>query len=343
MKDVAQKQYVKILRAIKILSATTFSLAGETFSASERTMTQLPIFPAPNPLVAQLAQQLYQHCYCRKFTGEVQPMQPSEQTADDNLLGELAASNMSREHWDAGWQTFRLLPSGQIVAHKNGRTRLLWPGEFVSHEGPGVPPREGANISLFAPKESQTMQPGFYFAFSESIPDQQDDYQIVRFYWHIKQAGAAKLVRFITQELNRFQIPFRFKTLTNRSFFQRSDAAVLYVGKRFYKITVALLADLHPLIKDYLGTDTPLFTKRLAYGLGLAEEPGNGESFGQHRCRIFAEGVWQAYEKGVLPEVKRLQEVRAQFAHHGLSLDHPYLNPGSQDYFDFPESRIDQL
>ena len=111
---------------------------------------------------------------------------------------------------------------------------------------------------------------------------------------------------------------------------------MLYINKRFYRISVELLADIHHELQDHLGADTPLFTKHLAPGLGLAEEPGNGESFGQNRCRILAEGLWNAYEKGLQTEHDRLQEVRQQFERNGLSLDFPFLNPHSSDQYMFP-------
>ena len=254
----------------------------------------------------------------------------------DDILAELSSANSGRERWDVGWQVQRLMPSAQIIAYKGGLARLLWPGEFVSHEGPGVPVREGSRISVFAPRESTTMQPGFYFIFSETVSDQQDDYSLLRFYWHISDATAPKLVQLISHEFNRFQIPFRLKSLAARAFYRRSDAAVLYVNKRFYRLSTELLSDIHDQIREGLGPDTPLFTKRLAPGLGLAEEPGNGESFGQNRCRILAESIWSSHEKNLHSEPERLEEARKHFASNGLALDAPYLNPGSTDKYEFP-------
>ena len=138
--------------------------------------------------------------------------------------------------------------------------------------------REGARISIYAPRESWEMQTGFYYVFSETIADQQDEYNLLRFYWHVKHSGAALLVHKITQELNRFHLPFRFKSLASRTFYQRSDAAVLYINKRFYRLTVELLRDVRNTLQEHLGEETPLFTKSLAPGLGLAEEPGSGEA-----------------------------------------------------------------
>lgn len=339
MDDAFLAELLKIFRAIEIVSPTSFSFAGRLFSSGDSALSAWSTSPAQNPLIAQLAQQVYGSCYCKRFNGKLPDEQFVSPPPDDNMMAELSAAHTGRERWDVGWQTHRLLSSGQIIAQKGAYTRLFWPGEFVSHEGPGMAMREGARISVYAPRESREMQPGFYFVFSETIADQQDDYNLLRFYWHVKQSGAPLLVQLITQEFNRFQVPFRFKSLAGRTLYQRSDAAVLYINKRFYHLSVELLPDIRHELRKHLGVDTPLFTKPLAPGLGLAEEPGNGESFGQNRCRILAEGIWNAYEKDLQTEQERLQEVRQQFERNGLTLDFPFLNPNSSDQYVFPSTR----
>ena len=79
----------------------------------------------------------------------------------------------------------------------------------------------------------------------------------------------------------------------------------------------------------HLGPATPLFARRLRAGVGQAEDPAGGESFGQHRCRIVAEGLWNAYVEQASTREARLACVVAQFERHGLSLRRPHLNAGS--------------
>ena len=122
------------------------------------------------------------------------------------------------------------------------------------------------------------MQPGFYFAFGETLPDQQDEASPVRLYWNVQESGVLELVRCVTRELNRFQIPFRFKCLTRAGLYVRSDAAVLYVAKRLYRVVAELLADSYQRLAGQLRADTPLFSKPLAPGLGLAEIPATAKA-----------------------------------------------------------------
>ncbi len=295
-------QLLLIIRSVSITSESSFSFGGKVFPPLDTASAQWPPAPAQNPLVAQLAQQLYDQAYCRQFSGRVDDLYSSTPSIPNDILIELSAANAGRERWDAG-----------------------------------------ARISVFAPRESMVIQPGFYYVFSEAVADQQDDYDLVRFYWHVTSEGAPLLVQLISREFNRFQLPFRFKSLATRAFYQRSDAAVLYVTRRFYRISVELLADIHQQVKTHLSSEPPLFSKRLADGLGLAEEPGAGESFGQHRSRLLAEGIWNSYEKGLPAEQERLAEVRQHFSNNGLSLEAPFLNPGSIDEYDFPtNSATDQ-
>jgi hypothetical protein len=337
MPSALSSELLAIMQAVAFPTPGTVTLAGRTspYTASG---------PMPgmgtmgHPLVTQLQQLFYESCYCRRFDSAAAP-QTNAQPSDTGFVEALSAANASRERWDAGWQLLQALPSGQIVAGKGAMTRMVWPGEFHGHGPPGAAPRPGTEISLFAPRESRTTQPGFYFVFGEALVDQQDDFGVVRLYWNVTADGAPTLVGGITQALNRLAIPFRFKCLCFPNLFDRSDAAVLYVAKRHYRITAALLADVHRAVRPTLKTPTPLFAKPLADGLGLAEDPKTGESFGMSRCHLLAEAVCQAHERGLDAAEARLNAVAAAFAAAGLSLERPYLNAGSTDRYEFQERR----
>jgi len=74
------------------------------------------------------------------------------------------------------------------------------------------------------------------------------------------------------------QTPFQLKTPAAPALYGRTDAAVLYIGVRYFPIVARIVASV--LDKVPFETATPLFTKRLS-----------GESFGSHRCRLTAEGI----------------------------------------------------
>jgi hypothetical protein len=183
------------------------------------------------------------------------------------------------------------------------------------------------------------MHHGFYHVFGEALGDDQDDQELLRFYWNIKAEGGVKLVRLLTRSLNRFQLPFRLKILNNPATYIRADAAVLYLSSRFYHLAAELINNIHQQLTGQMDPDTPLFSKRLASGLGLAEEPKTGESFGQQRCRILARALWMAYEKKIEDDDSRLQEISTELQANGIDAEFPYRNIGSAEAYDFPPSR----
>jgi hypothetical protein len=88
-------------------------------------------------------------------------------------------------------------------------------------------------------------------------------------------------------------------------------------------------------VQQELKPATPLFSKHLADGLGFAEDPRTGESFGMNRCRLMAEAVCRAHQRGHDSAEARLGEIAAAFAAAGLSFECPYLNAGTVDAYDF--------
>jgi hypothetical protein len=222
------------------------------------------------------------------------------------------------------------------VARRFGATRFLWPGEFLTHGAPGMPPVPGGAASVFVPRDSATAQPGFYFAFGETPGDPLDDGALVRLYWAVRDAGAAALLRAVVGTLNGWGVPFRFKCLSRRTAYPRTDAAVLYVGRRYFRLAAELALELRGGLAAHLGAETPLFARRLAPGLAFAEDPAGGESFGMHRCGILAEGLWSAFLRGARTPDARLAEVAATFRRRGVEPGRAHLNPGSPHRYDLP-------
>jgi hypothetical protein len=327
-----------IVSAITISSATKFSFAGQNIDANV-TRQAAPGMQAAqeNPAVTALRDCLYTNCYCKPFPARTVPTVPAAPLPPRDLTAELSAANAGQPRWDTGWQIARMEASGQVIAQKAGKTRSLWPGEFLTFDGPGVPPRPGSHISVYFPHESRTMQPGFYFAFSEAESEPADETRLTRFYWNLREDGAVPLTNWLTQTLNRFQVPFRYKCLTVSGQFERLDAAVLYVSKRFFRISTELVAGGLEKLNAFLRPETPLFTRELAPGLAFAEDPGNGESFGMNRCRILSEAIWSAASKGLAREEERMQEVLRYFGQYGLSFERIHLNAQSADFYDTPE------
>jgi hypothetical protein len=337
MKKQIIKQLSEIIESTTILSPAEFSFDGKILSYPVPAAVDPTAAAAQNPLIEQLQKCFYQYCYVQPFNGGAPALETAQVEPNAKLVEQLSAANDTQERWETGWRIAEMLPSGQIKAEKYGRTRVLWAGEFISRFGFGVAPQIGAEISVFFPKESTVLQPGFFFAFSQTFIDQADDYNLMRFYWNIQEKGAPDLLRSISAALNRFEVPYRFKCLNNQLPFNRTDSAVLFLNKRFYRVVAELMPDIYDEVRHFLGAETPLFSKQLAPGLGLAEDPNNGDSFGMSRCRVLAEGIWSGYAKNLQTAAARLDEVVGQFEVYGIDLERPYLNGRAADQYLVPE------
>jgi hypothetical protein len=175
-------------------------------------------------------------------------------------------------------------------------------------------------------RESITAQPGSYMAFGPLEPP---GTRWLRLYWNVDTRGAVALMAGATGTLNRLAIPFRLKVLVNTSI-RRRDAAVLYVPCVVWpevRTAVAALAN------EALAPETPLFTKTLRPGLGVAEDPRTGLSFGLERSGLAARALARSYALGHTNAEEQYADLAAEFAAEGLSLERAYLNAGSADVY----------
>ncbi len=330
-----------ILRALEVHSPDSFTLGGLRFATGQcgPVVSELSTDQPAElvPLLRELCQALYAHCFARRFAGSLPPESAADEAGcvpDERLAAELAAANQSRGGWDPGWKIYRLGLDGEVQVQKGERFRSSQAGEYAYAGGPGMRPRVGDLVELQVLRESHVVQPGMYFVFGDVLSDQFDDFHRLRFYFHLQASAAPLLVRTLTTALSRYQVPFDFKCQKYRQNYDRLDAAVLYVARRYFDIVSRLLVELPDELGAALQPAVPLFTKRLRDGVAVAEDPGFRRSFGLHRCQLVAEAVLDAWQAGDRSAEAYLRAVTARFASNGLSLERPYLGAGSVDYFE---------
>src|SRR5262249_3568190 len=325
----------RALRGLTILSPAQYSFAGQTVDVPPPAGATASASVQPqHAMIAALQAQLYATVYNRPFDGRPAAAAPGRFT---DIADELSRANAGRERWDHGWQVYETMPNGMIQAHKHGKAQIFYPGQYLPLGAPAgarTAIQAGAFVSVYLAKEMRAFQDGFYIVLGEAVQPWYERVTRGRFYWHVGPDGAKALVSEITRRFNRFQVPFRFKCLSYSELYDRYDAGVLFVGRRQWDIAVLLVRELYERVREHLRPETPLFTKRIAPGLALAEDPGNGESFGTSRCRLVAEGLWHAYARGLQTEAARIEDVTAAFARAGIAPDRPWLTSGSVDIYD---------
>jgi HopA1 effector protein family len=332
------------LGAFNILTQFSFSFIGEPAIDAGSVSTAAALTGAPTEasseqLLARAIQaSLYNRCYAHRLGNA--PPQPEWQppVEDGDFARRLAEANPSRERWDSGWMIYQFGANGQVFVRKGERERVAMPGAFISDLVLGQALQIGASVRLRAPHEATGVQPGYYFAFGETLDEVAEQLSLVRFYFHCAAENAASLLAALGSALNRFQVPFQVKAPIGPGFYGRTDAVVLYVAVRFFAIVARIVSSVREHIA--LGLTVPLFTKQLWPGIGVAVEPGTGESFGSHRCRLCAEGIVDAWREGKQDASSRLTAAAARFAAAGLDVTRPYLGPGWVDLFSLPASPL---
>jgi hypothetical protein len=327
---VIHDDLLTVLDAVQILSPTCYSLLGERreIPGTGSSLTGIGRAAGPEPLVAALATDLYERLYIR-------PSPPRLPKADllaaRDLVAALSGANTGVGTWEPGWTVRGIEDNGQVVVAKDGVDFWILRTDLRARNG-SIRPGESCRVRVA--KELRGLIPGFYMAIGDGNGDGHDDFDgaeiVDRYYWHLALSSAVPFVAAAVSLLNASRIPFRLKVLSDPRAFQRADAGVLYLHRRHRSGMGAVLADIHSAIAAGLGAAVPLFTKRLADGLGFAEDPVNPLSFGQHRCQLAAEGLWESFVRGEFARDARAAAVASVFARAGLDALRPHLGPGSQ-------------
>jgi hypothetical protein len=322
---------------IKITSPTEYHFRGKSYNVfgAGESNAQRPQTVA-NYFTASLGALFYSVYHCRQ--GVVYASTDAARTFqnyhDDakGFIESLSQANNGKGTRESGWEIRKIETNGLFVVHKNGLNIWVLPQLFVAENSKS---EIGSKGSIPIGKEFRALLPGFYMVNSNATVDDNVAKTTVRIYWNIGKSSAVALMTHVTTELNKDNVPFRFKTVSYPNLYARADAAVLYVDKRHLVRSKLALSRIYRQMKSSsFKPQTPLLARRLAPGIALAEDPNNGESFGQHRSRLLAEALYAAYEKGGSSTAQKIAEIEAHFRSSGLNLLTAYLNPGSLDDYD---------
>lgn len=329
-----RKQIEAAIQAVVLYSPTSYSWFGKRLpQLSPKLKRLLTPKTARNYLLFNLQVQLYSDFYCRGFA------LPSSQAAAglpapgrSPFVEELSAMNCGTGYWEDGWEVHGF-KDGEVIVHRRGLELWVRPKDSLLPRGDSI--ATGQRLSLRFPKESLVISPGFYMAHGNEELTADRSQVIVRFYWNLTAVGAVRFMKQATLMLNRDRIPFHLKVLNDEHGYSRCDAVVLYVRKSDYGAVARILGEIHPDISVHLKQGTPVFTKSLAPGVGLAEDPGQDIGFGEHRCLVLADGIIRAYEQGKKCLDERFEVVAERFVEANIDLEKPYLNPTSTDGYHF--------
>ncbi len=338
MKDNTHTQQVRhIIDAIEITSLTTYKVHGEeeyvqnqmpyqTFAEDFKSFGSNATVDSQQQrtnLINALTNTIYAKFYCGIKNDNHTSKIPSK-VARDEFMNELSQANTSVNGLDYHWNIYNIdTKTGNAYVQKNGELRWLQPNGYQFVNPQQKQAIVNTKVNLIRQKENRNLQPVFYHVFSNEMFPQ--EVEIGRIYWNVSPEGAAKLINLLTTTLNEYKIPFQFKCLNHPELYVRSDSAVLYISKKHVQLVSIILQRVIPNLEPYLVDEIPMFTKQLHKGVGYAEDPGKGQSFGMSRATTIATALVEAFVQE--QDTKQtFTTVVNSLSRKGMSLDRLHLN-----------------
>jgi hypothetical protein len=310
----------QIIEEIQISPARQIIFRGEALVES---YTFLPTDAIkPEYLIKTISDLIYQKYYTSESTDK--PLKIN------SFIKKLKKANASKPYWSKQWKVVNVNADGSVIVDKNELRKLAKSGEYLK-EIPIKNLQQGDFVKLFVPTELLTKEDGFFHIYGKEISDDFNE-AMIRFYFNITPEGAIKLVELLSKKLT---IPFHFKCLKKWASYTRADAGVLYFDKRYFFEIYPILQDIFIEISPFLKPETPLFSFKIANGVGFAENPPEeGESFGTTRSKLIAEAIVKAFWEEI-PTEKRLEKLKELIESVGFDFEKLYLNPNSRFPYQF--------
>jgi hypothetical protein len=332
--------YKNIIKRIAITPEKVILLDGKPYNeAMQNSYTSIP----SNKMLFDMMQALlYNEFYAASEKLPIQTMEDYIKIEEETKLFNeyLSKFNSNKEKMDSDWAIEQIDTYGNIYATKGNLKRQIFAGEFINESAFGRVASQNENVKIIMRKEYKSTQNGFYFIFSNTCGEDNQD-MLVRFYFNINKDGVHLLVKNISEQFNNYSIPFSFKCANHPQYYSRKDTAVLYIEKKYTRIATQLIDQIYSTIAPFMQNDIPAFTKKLYTGIAFAENPyKQDESFGTHCCKMITQAILGAYHKNIqkdkwLDVIKHTLEKIHQYKDFTLL----YTNPQSYYPYNFSQSK----
>ncbi|MGQ0764237.1 MAG: T3SS effector HopA1 family protein [Gemmatimonadota bacterium] len=317
-----------LVRAFRVISPTSFLLGQDRYEVE----TGDPPYPGSSlssEAESRLAATIYSQLHCRLTTESWLLGQHVDPGLGREFVESLSDANCGRGTWQGGWRVRAAATDGGITVERYG-VEFDVPEAELRHGGSLAP---ADSVMVRVPGECRHLLTGFYLALGEA-DDTMAAGDTVRLYWNVRAEGAAALVRELTGRLNTTSVPFWLKLADAPEKYHRADAAVLYVHHRDLARVKLTVEACHAALSSFIRTAVSAFALRLSPGLAAAQDPGNGESFGQHRSRILALALSRSGGDDSSDDVTVTGEVRKLLLADGIDAEFPHCASASRELLD---------
>lgn len=213
-------------------------------------------------------------------------------------------------------QPERHLPPSQQSATTNDEIEVLLPSSYIN----GYFYRANGDVIGALPPEETSC----YSAFA---------------YLNFRPEAVVSAMRYITTKLNAMKVPFLFEVLHNPLKYKGYKSGILkFLSYHYQEFILPVLQTIYTENQSHFQGRVPLFTKMLAPGIALAEQPyleleSELQDFGMNRCEIVTNALLEAHQNGDESPKARMKYIQQHFERSGISLERPYLKPSSEDIY----------
>lgn len=149
-------------------------------------------------------------------------------------------------------------------------------------------------------------------------------------YLHLHPGTAPESFARLVSALDGYGVGFRAELAGDPAACLRADSAVVTVRREDAPTVARVALRLQQRAPFALAPSVPVFARRLAPGVAIADEPGTATRFGRHRCRLVAAGLVAA-GPGAGPVARRAAVLQTLTA-VGLDPAALHLNPGNREF-----------
>jgi hypothetical protein len=143
-------------------------------------------------------------------------------------------------------------------------------------------------------------------------------------------AAAPDAYAQLVTTLEGYGLGFRAELCGDPAMPEQLGAAAVTVGREHVLAVARVALRMRERAPLLFGTTVPAFTREVAPGVALADEPDDGTPFGRHRCGLLASALVRAGH-GAGPGARRAAVLLA-LTSAGLDPAAPHLNPGNREF-----------
>jgi hypothetical protein len=236
--------------------------------------------------------------------------------ADARLVRRVEQLLGRRSCWEGGWRLAGADGPHRWLVERDGLVLSVADDELALTRG---------GVRVRFPADPAPACPGWFAATATAGPARGQQASC-----YLNGGAPARAVLFtdLLLGLDRAGIAATARVLTDSSV-ERPDSVVVSVARADLPVLARLALGLSARAHTGLGDAVPAFTRPLAPGIAVADDPACGEPFLRHRCRLVAAGLAAAGPDA--GAAARLVAVEAALAAEGLDPRALHLDPGSAD------------